>query len=117
MSRNLNNFVSIVAIRAVMAALSDAATVLPERKAAMSRTRRELCAWLDEHELAYIPPQANFIMIDVGRDVRQFASAMPPRGVAVGRPFPPLTNMLRVTIGTDSDMAKFKEVFWSVYRS
>ena len=37
-------------------------------------------------------------------------------GVAPGRPFPPLDNMLRVTIGTDADMAKFRDVFWKVYK-
>jgi hypothetical protein len=34
-------------------------------------------------------------------------------GVAVGRPFPPLNEMLRVSIGTDQDMAKFRDVFRS----
>jgi hypothetical protein len=37
-------------------------------------------------------------------------------GVAPGRPFPPLDNMLRVTIGTDAEMAKFRDVFWKVYQ-
>ena len=37
-------------------------------------------------------------------------------GVAVGRPFPPFDKMLRVTIGTDRDMEKFREVFWTVYQ-
>jgi histidinol-phosphate/aromatic aminotransferase/cobyric acid decarboxylase-like protein len=37
--------------------------------------------------------------------------------VAVGRPFPPMDNFLRVSIGTDQDMAKFREVFWSVYKA
>ena len=37
-------------------------------------------------------------------------------GVAPGRPFPPLDNMLRVTIGTDAEMAKFRDVFWKVYK-
>jgi histidinol-phosphate/aromatic aminotransferase/cobyric acid decarboxylase-like protein len=35
--------------------------------------------------------------------------------VAVGRPFPPLDKMLRVTIGTDPEMKKFREAFWEVY--
>jgi histidinol-phosphate/aromatic aminotransferase/cobyric acid decarboxylase-like protein len=51
----------------------------------------------------------------VGRDARELIFKMPPKGVAVGRPFPPLTNHLRVSIGTDAEMARFREVFWSVY--
>ena len=37
------------------------------------------------------------------------------KGVAVGRPFPPLKQMLRATIGTSQEMEKFREVFWQVY--
>jgi len=112
-----NNVISIVTVRAVLAALEEARTLIPERRAKFIRIRRELCAWLRDRGLSYIEPQANFIMIDVGRDAREFISAMPPRGVAVGRPFPPMTNFLRVSIGSDRDMAKFREVFWSVYKA
>jgi histidinol-phosphate/aromatic aminotransferase/cobyric acid decarboxylase-like protein len=57
------------------------------------------------------------MMIDVGRNSREFGTAMPRLGVAVGRAFPPLDNLLRVTIGTDQEMAKFREVFWKVYKT
>jgi histidinol-phosphate/aromatic aminotransferase/cobyric acid decarboxylase-like protein len=56
------------------------------------------------------------MMIDVGRNAREFITKMPPLGVAVGRPFPPLDNMLRVTIGTQPEMQKFRDVFWRVYK-
>ena len=111
-----NNVLSIIAIRAVLAALSESRTLIPARRAANARIRSEMCAWLRERKLPYIEPQANFMMIDVGRNAREFITKMPPLGVAVGRPFPPLDNMLRVTIGTDTEMAKFREVFWKVYR-
>jgi histidinol-phosphate/aromatic aminotransferase/cobyric acid decarboxylase-like protein len=55
-------------------------------------------------------------MIDTGRDAREFIGAMPRLGVTPGRPFPPLDRMLRVTIGTDAEMAKFRDVFWKVYK-
>lgn len=112
-----NSVISWVTAQAVLAALAESPTLLPQRKTRVARTRRELCAWLREREIDYIDPQANFIMIDTRRDAREFISAMPRQGVAVGRPFPPLTNMLRVTIGTDPEMARFREVFWSVYKA
>jgi len=112
-----NNVISIVTVRAVLAAIAEAKTILPERRAALLKTRRELCDWLRERNLPFIEPHANFMMIDVGRDARDLIFAMPPKGVAVGRHFPPLTNMMRVSIGTDQDMAKFREVFWSVYKA
>ena len=57
------------------------------------------------------------MMIDIGRPPSEFGGRMARLGVAVGRPFPPLDNMLRVTIGTDGDMEKFREVFWKVYKA
>ena len=111
------NVISIVSAKGVVAALEDRHNILRERKAAMSKTRGELCAWLKERKVRYIEPQANFIMIDVGRNAREFITEMPKQGVAPGRPFPPLDNMLRVTIGTDQEMAKFRDVFWKVYKT
>ena len=116
MARLALNVISIVSARAVVAALAARDNILPERKAALAKTRRELTAWLGERDVRFIEPNANFLMIDVGRNAREFITAMPPMGVAPGRPFPPLNNMLRVTIGTDADMAKFREVFWKVYK-
>jgi histidinol-phosphate aminotransferase len=111
-----NNVISIVTVRAVLAAVAEAKTLLPERKARIVKTRSELCSWLRQKSVRFIEPQANFMMIDIGRDPREFGAEMARRGVAVGRPFPPLNQMLRVSIGTDADMARFREVFWSVYK-
>ncbi len=111
-----NNILSIIAIRAVMAALQESRTIVPERRAINAQVRRELCGWLRERKLGFIDTQANFMMIDVGRNAREFITKMPPLGVAVGRPFPPLDNMLRVTIGTAQEMQKFRDVFWRVYQ-
>jgi len=110
------NVIPIVSARAVVAALGDQQTILRERRASLAHTRRELCDWLRESKVNFIEPHANFIMIDVGRNAREFINTMPRMGVAPGRPFPPLDNMLRVTIGTDQEMAKFREVFWKVYK-
>jgi histidinol-phosphate/aromatic aminotransferase/cobyric acid decarboxylase-like protein len=112
-----NNVISIVTVRAVLAALAESKTLIPERRTNYIRIRRDLCAWMRERGLPFIDPQANFVMIDVGRDAREFISAMPPKGVAVGRPFPPMNNFLRVTIGADGEMARFRDVFWSVYKT
>jgi len=110
------NVIPIVSARAVVAALGDQQNILRERRASLARTRRELCGWLRDSKVNFIEPHANFIMIDTGRNAREFINAMPRLGVAPGRPFPPLDNMLRVTIGTDQEMAKFREVFWKVYK-
>ncbi len=110
------NVISIVSARAAVAALRESKTLVPERRAALANTRKDVCAWLSERQLKFIAPQANFLMIDVRRNAREFIERMPKLGVAPGRPFPPLDNMLRVTIGTDQEMARFKDVFWKVYK-
>ena len=83
----------------------------------MGHTRHELTAWLTERKVKFIPTQANFLMIDCGRNAREFITGLPKLGVVPGRPFPPLDNMLRVTIGTDAEMAKFRDAFWKMYKA
>ncbi len=111
------NVISIVSARAVVAALGDQQNMLHERRAMLAKARRETCNWLRERGVKFIEPHANFMMVDCGRNAREFIEKMPRLGVAPGRPFPPLDNHLRVTIGTDSEMAKFRDVFWKVYKA
>jgi len=107
----MDKVIPILALRASMAALGERDTLVPERRANVSRIRGELCDWLRQKKINYIEPQANFVMIDIGRDVSTFGREMRAKGVAVGRPFPPLNHMLRVTIGTDAEMKKFSDAF------
>jgi histidinol-phosphate aminotransferase len=109
-----NNVISIVSVRAVLAALDLGPKMLEERKAKIVHTRNELCAWMNDNKIKFIPPQANFVMIETGRDAKQMQAAMLAKGVAIGRPFPPLTTMMRVSIGTDAEMAKFRKVYTEV---
>lgn len=112
-----NNVISIVSVRAVLAALDLGPSFLAERKAKIVHTRNELCDWMTQKKLTFIPPQANFVMIETGRDAKDVQAAMLAKGVAIGRRFPPLTTMIRVTIGTDAEMAKFRRVFTEVMAS
>jgi histidinol-phosphate aminotransferase len=112
-----NNMISILAVRAVMASLDDGPRMIAERRAKLLKIRGEFCDWLKANKLRYIEPNANFMMIDIGRDVKEFGQAMAKKGVAVGRPFPPYEKMLRVTIGTAQDMQKFRSAFLELYRA
>jgi histidinol-phosphate/aromatic aminotransferase/cobyric acid decarboxylase-like protein len=109
-----NNVISIVSVRAVLAAFELGPKMLEERKAKIVHTRDELCSWMTQKNFKFIPPQANFVMIETGRDAQDVQSAMLEKGVAIGRRFPPLTTMIRVSIGTDAEMAKFRKVFTEV---
>ncbi len=112
-----NNVISIVSVRAVLAALDLGPKMLQERKAKIVHTRDELCSWMSGNKIKFIPPQANFVMIETGRDAKQMQAEMLAKGVAIGRPFPPLDTMIRVSIGTDIEMAKFRRVFTEVMAS
>ncbi|HSB13032.1 MAG TPA: aminotransferase class I/II-fold pyridoxal phosphate-dependent enzyme [Bryobacteraceae bacterium] len=109
-----NSVISIVSARAAKAALAEAATLIPQRRTKLAKIRASLCAWLRERNLNYLEPHANFVMVDLGREVTSVLPKMYRRGVAPGRPFPPLTNMMRVTIGTEAEMEKFKKTFAEV---
>jgi histidinol-phosphate aminotransferase len=54
---------------------------------------------------------ANFIMVDVRRDTKQFAAACRDHGVLVGRPFPPLSSYSRISVGTADEMRTAVDVF------
>jgi histidinol-phosphate/aromatic aminotransferase/cobyric acid decarboxylase-like protein len=53
-------------------------------------------------------------MIETGRDAREMQASMLAKGIAVGRPFQTLEKMIRVSIGTDAEMAKFRRAFSEV---
>jgi len=104
-----------VGARAALAALREASTMVTQRRANLIRVRGNLCQWLRNRGLRYIEPSANFIMIDTGVDARTLGLDLLRKDVAVGRPFPPLDKMLRVTIGAEQEMEKFKRAFAEVY--
>jgi histidinol-phosphate aminotransferase len=109
-----DNVVNIVGARAVMAALAEGEPLIAERRSRIGRVRADLCGWLREKGFAYIEPHANFMMIDARREVRGILPKMLEQGVAVGRPFPPMNNWMRVTIGTEREMEKFRKAFAAV---
>ena len=69
--------------------------------------KKYVCAELDKLGLSYIPSAANFMMIDMRREVRPLLEAMRRAGIEVGRFFPSLPNHMRVTVGTRGDMQAF----------
>jgi histidinol-phosphate/aromatic aminotransferase/cobyric acid decarboxylase-like protein len=52
-------------------------------------------------------------MVNVRRDIRALKAELIKRNIAVGRPFPPLTTHLRISIGTMPEMKKALEVLHS----
>lgn len=109
-----NAIISIVSTRAVLAAIDLGPKLIDERRERIAHTRNELCAWLKQKKLSYIESQANFVMFDTKRDMREVGPAMLAKGVAVGRLFPAYDKMMRITLGTDTEMAKFRSALSEV---
>ena len=62
-----------------------------------------------------IPSEANFFMVNVRRPVPAVIEAFKAKGVLVGRPFPPMTEHLRVSVGTPDEMARFGAAFREIF--
>ncbi len=58
-----------------------------------------------------IPSDANFFMVNLKRPVVPAIDEFKKKGVLVGRPFPPLNEHLRVSIGTADEMSRFMVAF------
>ena len=58
-----------------------------------------------------IPSDTNFFMVHLKRPVQPVIEQFRKRGVLVGRPFPPLNEHLRVSVGTPEEMQRFSAAF------
>jgi histidinol-phosphate aminotransferase len=112
-SHQIWDSVNIMALVAALASLKDPEHVGRGRKL-NNEVKKSVCTELDTLGYRYIPSHANFMMIDLRREVRPIIGALRTRGVEVGRPFPPLPNFLRVTIGTSPEMKLFLSAFREV---
>jgi len=90
---------SVLSAAAARASLADTARI--EEQRALNRSARAyLLDALTRAGCAAFESDANFVMADVGRDSRSFASACAARDVRIARPFPPLNHHARITVGT-----------------
>ena len=112
-AHQITDSVNIMALVAARASLADTEHITQGRKL-NQETKKTICAELDALGYRYIPSHANFMMIDLRREVRPVISALRSRGVEVGRLFPALPNFMRVTIGTAPEMKQFLTTFKEV---
>ena len=62
-----------------------------------------------------LPTETNFFMVSIRREVQPVIDEFRKRGVLVGRPFPPMTQHLRVSVGTEEEMARFMTAFNEIF--
>jgi histidinol-phosphate aminotransferase len=102
--------INVLAQYGAVAALKDKAAMADVKAktiALREKTSKDLTA------LGYevIPSQTNFFMVGLRREVQPVIQAFREEGVLVGRPFPPMTQHLRVSVGTAEEMDRFLVAF------
>jgi histidinol-phosphate/aromatic aminotransferase/cobyric acid decarboxylase-like protein len=89
--------------------------LIPERRKKIGDVRDDLQAFLDKHNFKYVPSMSNCIMIDVGqKTTRDVIAGLQAEKVYVGRVWQSWPSKVRVTIGLQSEMDKFKTAFVKV---
>jgi histidinol-phosphate aminotransferase len=91
-------------------ALRDTATQAKTRATTLT-LRKQTTTELETLGYRVIPSEANFFMVHVRRQVAPLIDAFRSRGVLVGRPFPPMLEHLRVSVGTPDEMQRFMTAF------
>lgn len=115
LARPGENPLAVTAMAAGIASLRDPQLV-PQRRAENARIRDATLAWLEDQGYACLPSQSNCFMVDVRRDGKAFAAAMQQQGVLVGRSWPVWPKRVRVTVGTEAEMLRFREAFMKARR-
>ncbi len=97
-----------------VAALKDTASQASVKKMVVD-LRKKTAADLTAYGYEVIPTETNFFMVHIGREVVPVIEEFRNRKVLVGRPFPPMTQHLRVSIGTADEMAQFMTAFKEIF--
>jgi histidinol-phosphate/aromatic aminotransferase/cobyric acid decarboxylase-like protein len=92
------------------AALADTAAAQRVRGSTL-QLRKKTTAELERLGYTVLPSDANFFMVHIRQEVAPVIDAFRSRGVLVGRPFPPMLEHLRVSVGTPGEMDRFVAAF------
>jgi histidinol-phosphate aminotransferase len=102
--------VNLAAAVAAVSALEDQAFVRACVKD-NAENRHEFFNQAKARKLVMIDSNANFVMMNVQRPAPEVIEHFKRNGVLIGRPFPPLDNYIRVTLGKPAEMSEFWRVW------
>ncbi len=77
--------------------------------------RDKTTAELEAMGHSVIPSETNFFMVHIGRSVQEVRDEFRKKGIQVGRPFPPMLEHLRVSVGNEDDMNRFMKAFKEIF--
>ncbi len=102
--------VNIVASAGGVASLADDAGM----KFAAQRNATDRAEFLKQatsRNVTVIPSYANFLMVKTGKPVNDVIAGFKSENVLIGRPFPPMLDWIRVSLGLPDEM----KTFWNVW--
>jgi histidinol-phosphate/aromatic aminotransferase/cobyric acid decarboxylase-like protein len=97
-----------------VASLKDTASQA-EVKAKVMDLRKKTTSELEAYGYECLPSETNFFMVSIGREIQPVIQEFAAKKVAVGRPFPPMTTHMRVSIGTADEMSRFMTAFKEIF--
>lgn len=83
-------------------------SLVAERRGINQRIRENVFEFLDAKKLKYVPSVSNKFMLETGRPGNEVVAALAKEKVFIGRVWPVWPTMVRVSIGTQDEMDKFK---------
>jgi histidinol-phosphate/aromatic aminotransferase/cobyric acid decarboxylase-like protein len=89
-------------------------TLIPERRKIMGNVREDVFSYLEKNKFTYVPSVSNCFMVDVKRPGNEVVLAMRKEKIYIGRVWKAWPTYVRVTIGTQDEMNKFKTAFSKV---
>ena len=99
---------------AAASASLEAKYVVPERRKIIADVREDVFGFLEKHNFKYVPSTSNCFMVEVHRPGHEVFEAMRKENVYIGRVWPSWPTHVRVTVGTQDEMNKFKTAFLKV---
>jgi histidinol-phosphate aminotransferase len=97
-----------------VASLKDTVSQADVKKKVMD-LRKKTTAELTAYGYECIPSETNFFMVSIGREIQPVIDEFRAKKVMVGRPFPPMTTHMRVSIGTAEEMDRFTKAFKEIF--
>jgi histidinol-phosphate/aromatic aminotransferase/cobyric acid decarboxylase-like protein len=91
--------------------------LVPERRKIIGDVRNDVFAFMDKNNFKYVPSVSNKFMAETGRPYDDVIMALRREKVYIGRGWPVWPTHVRVSIGTQEEMDKFKAAYLKVMQA
>lgn len=106
-------FTPITGIAAATASVK-VADLVPKRRKINAGIRENTLEFLDSKGYKFTKSESNCFMVDTRRTNTEVIAAMAKENVLIGRPWPIWPTWVRITVGTQPEMDRFKTAFTKV---